>query len=293
MPADTPRMRRTAVLACVLGMIATVPRVSAHAASAAVRPHEPARARRHAVLPTARQCHGCWLPELETSWQWQLQGRIDTSLPVEMFDIDGFETSAAVVDVIHGRGAAAVCYVDVGSWERWRPDAGAFPERVLGRSDGWPGERWLDIRRLAILRPLMRDRLDVCAAKGFDGVELDLVDGYRHRTGFSLTARDQLRYNAALANAAHARGMSVALKNDLGQIDALLPYFDYAVNEQCHQYRECAKLRPFVAAGKAVFGVEYALAPSAFCSQSNAANFNFLAKDVDLRAYPRIACRGE
>ncbi len=47
------------------------------------------------------------------------------------------------------------------------------------------------------------------------------------------------------------------LKNDLGQVRDLLPYFDAALNEQCFQYDECNRLRPFMSAGKAVFTVEY------------------------------------
>lgn len=276
---------------CAVAVMAAASTASTQA-SELTRRSGHAGSRQRASLPEPTACVGCWYPDVETSWQWQLQGRIDTSFAVQMFDVDGFDASPADVDAIHRAGAAAVCYIDVGSWERWRPDAGAFPASVLGRSNGWPGERWLDIRRLATLGPIMRERLDRCARKGFDGVELDLVDGYRQRTGFPLRASDQLRYNTALANAAHVRGMSVALKNDLGQIGTLLPYFDYAVNEQCHEYRECSKLRPFVAAGKAVFGVEYALRPAAFCPQSNAEEFNFLAKDVDLRARPRTPCRG-
>jgi hypothetical protein len=86
--------------------------------------------------------------------------------------------------------------------------------------------------------------------------------------------------------------MSVALKNDLGQIRTLLPYFDYALNEQCHQYRECGALDAFTQAGKAVFGVEYRLRRPQFCPQANAHDFNFLRKDLDLRARPRVPCRG-
>jgi hypothetical protein len=93
-----------------------------------------------------------------------------------------------------------------------------------------------------------------------------------------------------LANQAHKRGLSAALKNDLGQVKTLLPYFDYAVNEQCFQYRECTKLVPFVAAGKAVFQVEYNLDTSKFCSKANALNFNSLKKNLSLDAY-RVACR--
>jgi hypothetical protein len=261
-------------------------------ADAAAPPAGRAAAHVRDALPAPLPCAGCWTPSLDTSWQWQLQGRVDLSFGVEMYDVDGFEATSGLVDDIHAAGAAAVCYVDVGSWERWRPDAGAFPRRVLGARDGWAGERWLDIRATSVLLPIMRDRLDMCRGKGFDGVELDLVDGYANRTGLPLTARDQLEYDMRLANAAHARGMSVALKNDLGQIRTLLPYFDYALNEQCHQYRECGALDAFVQGGKAVFGVEYRLRRPQFCPEANAHDFNFLRKDLDLRARPRVPCRG-
>jgi hypothetical protein len=267
--------------------IASAPRWARHAGSG---PDRAAAGREDPPEPVA--CVGCWQPGIVTSWQWQLQGRVDTSLDVQMYDIDGFEATRSLVSSIQSDGAAAVCYVDVGSWENWRPDADRFPTRVLGRSNGWRGERWLDIRRMRVLAPLMRERLVMCADKGFDGAELDLVDGYQNRTGFPLTGADQRRYNMFLANQAHRLGLSVALKNDLGQIEALLPYFDYALNEQCHRYHECDRLDAFVEDGKAVFGVEYGMKPSEFCGQANAHDFNSLKKDLDLRALPRVPCRG-
>ena len=63
-----------------------------------------------------------------------------------------------------------------------------------------PGEHWLDIRRLSVLAPIMKARLDLCAVKGFDGVEFYNVDGYQNRTGFPLTANEQLTYDTWLAN---------------------------------------------------------------------------------------------
>jgi hypothetical protein len=105
-----------------------------------------------------------------------------------------------------------------------------------------------------------------------------------------LTGAQQLHYDAFLANQAHRRGLSAVLKNDLGQIKTLLPYFDFALNEQCFQYSECGKLKRFVKAGKAVFGVEYKLRPSQFCPQANAMDFNFLRKRLALGAW-RQACR--
>jgi hypothetical protein len=235
-------------------------------------------------------CPGCWVPAIETSWQWQLQGPIDTSFDVDMYDVDGFEVTRGTVSDLHADGSMVVCYISAGSWERWRPDAGRFPDRVLGRSNGWPGERWLDVRRLAALRPIMERRLDMCARKDFDAVEFDNVDGHANRTGFELSGADQLRYNVFLANAAHRRGMTALLKNDLGQIRRLLPYFDAALNEQCHQYNECGRLDAFVESGKAVFGVEYKLDAAEFCDEANSHDFNFLQKRFALGAW-RVACR--
>ena len=121
--------------------------------------------------------------------------------------------------------------------------------------------------------------------------KFDNVDGYANRTGFPLSGADQLRYNVFLANAAHRRGLSALLKNDLGQIRKLLPYFDAALNEQCHQYDECGRLDAFVDAGKAVFGVEYKLETTEFCDAANAHDFNFLKKRLALGPW-RVPCRG-
>lgn len=242
-------------------------------------------------LPDPVPCSGCYAPALHTSWQWQLQGTIDRSIDVDLYDVDGFETSKHVVDELHADGRKVICYLSAGSWEKFRPDAGAFPASVKGKPNGWPGERWLDIRRLGILGPIMKKRFDMCAAKGFDAIEFDNIDGYQNHTGFPLTGADQLRYNTWLANQAHRRGLSGVLKNDLSQIPRLLPYFDFALNEQCHQYHECGPLSRFVHAGKAVFGVEYRLTRPHFCPQSNAANFNFLRKKLALRVWRR-PCRG-
>jgi hypothetical protein len=250
----------------------------------------PGTSRAGSTLPDPVECVGCYQPVLETSWQWQLQGTVDTSVAVEMYDIDGFEATKALLTTLHDDGRHVVCYLSAGSWENWRPDADAFPSSVLGRSNGWPGERWLDIRKLGILGPLMEARMDRCAAKGFDAIEFDNVDGFQARTGFPLTGGDQLRYNVFLANRAHRRGLSAVLKNDLGQIHELLPYFDFALNEQCHQYHECGRLDAFVEAGKAVFGVEYKLAKADFCPQSNAHDFNFLKKRLSLKVWRR-PCR--
>jgi hypothetical protein len=85
------------------------------------------------------------------------------------------------------------------------------------------------------------------------------MDGYTNESGFDLTADDQLTFNKFIANEARKRGLSVGLKNDLDQIEELEPYFDFAVNEQCHEYDECDKMKPFIDANKPVLNAEYAI----------------------------------
>jgi hypothetical protein len=57
---------------------------------------------------------------------------------------------------------------------------------VIGNDyEGWPGEKWLDIRQIDQLAPIMRARLDACRAKGFDGIEPDNIDEYTNDTGMT------------------------------------------------------------------------------------------------------------
>ncbi|MBT2487151.1 endo alpha-1,4 polygalactosaminidase [Streptomyces sp. ISL-96] len=223
-----------------------------------------------------------WQPRPGIAWQWQLSGKLDPAVDVPVYDIDGFDHPASAVADLHRRGRKVICYLSTGAWEDFRPDAGEFPKSVLGRGNGWKGERWLDIRRTDVLEPLMAHRMDLCRDKGFDAVEPDNMDGYRNRTGFPLTAAHQLDYNRLIARLAHDRGLAVGLKNDLDQIPELVGDFDFAVNEQCAQYDECAKLTPFIDAGKAVFHVEYELPTSRFCPQARKLKLSSMLKRYDL-----------
>ena len=230
-----------------------------------------------------------WQPRPGLDWQWQLSGKLDTSVDVPVYDIDGFDHSAKTVAALHRDDRKVICYLSTGAWEEFRPDARKFPTSVLGRGNGWKGERWFDIRRTDILEPLMAARLDMCRDKGFDAVEPDNMDGYRNRTGFPLTAKDQLRYNRLIARLAHDRGMAVGLKNDLAQIPHLVGEFDFAVNEQCAQYEECDTLKPFIEARKAVFHVEYELPASQFCAEARELRLSSLEKKYELGTW-RKAC---
>jgi len=237
-----------------------------------------------------------WAPAPGTSWQWQLTGTIDTSVDVAMYDVDLFDAPGGTIDALHADGRVVVCYFSAGSREDWRPDAGAFQAADDGNGlAGWPGETWLDVRSTNV-REIMQARLDLAVAKGCDGVEPDNVDGYANDTGFPLSEADQLDYDGFLAAEAHLRGLSVGLKNTVDLVGALAPAFDWALNEECLTYSECSTLAPFIAAGKAVFHVEYVNDPAdgpalltSVCGDPTIDGFSTLIKTWDLDAW-RLAC---
>ena len=233
-----------------------------------------------------------WQPRPTTApWQWQLQGRIDTSIDARVYEVDGFETPRRTVAQLHRLRRKAICYLDVGAWESYRPDADRYPAAVLGKAySRYPDERWLDIRRIGRLAPILRKRFDICKRKRFDAVEPDNLAGYENRSGFPLSAADQLRFNRWVAREVHRRGMSVALKNDPEQASRLVADFDFAVVEECFAYDECEKFSPFVEAGKAVFSAEYEGSPSDFCPRARALRFSTIEKGYDLFARPWRPC---
>jgi hypothetical protein len=243
-----------------------------------------------AAAPAAALAH--WQPAPQTAaWQWQLQGRLDPDLAASVYDIDGFESTKAQVTALHARGKKVVCYLDVGSWENFRPDRAEFPRSVRGATyEGFPNERWLDISRYRLFRKPLEQRISMCARKGFDAVEPDNVAGYENKTGFPLTAAEQLRFNRWIAAQVHERGMAVALKNDPGQVPQLLGGFDFAIVEECFQYEECGSFEPFVRAGKAVFEAEYELEPAEFCAAAKQLGFSAIGKSYDLFAQPWRPC---
>ena len=150
--------------------------------------------------PVAPPAAAWWRPAQNTTWQWQLSGRSTSRCPRRCTTSTCSTRRASVVASLHAKGRKVVCYISAGSYENGRPDCSSFPAAVLGNAlDGWPDERWLDIRRIDLLGPIMTKRLDLCRSKGFDGVEADNVDGYSNGSGFPLTAADQLAYNRFLA----------------------------------------------------------------------------------------------
>jgi endo-alpha-1,4-polygalactosaminidase (GH114 family) len=214
---------------------------------------------------------------------------IDLGVDADVYDIDLFDSDASVIATLHAQGRKVICYVSVGSWEDWRPDADQFPASVIGKDyEDWPGENWLDIRQIELLGSVMRARLDLCRDKGFDGIEPDNIDGYTNDTGFPLTYADQVKYNRWLAEEAHARGLSIGLKNDADQVTDLLPDFDWALTEDCFAEGWCKDMKPFTQTGKPVFSAEYTdmgVSLEQLCPQARLLDFSLILKDRDLDAW--------
>jgi hypothetical protein len=225
-----------------------------------------------------------WRPTPGRTWQWQLSTPVDLNVDADIYDIDGFSNDAGVVRELHRRGRKVICYVEVGAAENFRPDYRSWPAGLLGKENGWPGERWLDIRDPQRLAPILRQRFDMCRDKGFDAIEPDLMEHYTADTGFPITAAHQLRFNRFVARLAHERGLAVGLKNDLDQIPELVGDFDFAVNEECAAFDECAALTPFIAAGKAVLHAEYDVAPGAYCALTLRLRLSSIHKNKSLNA---------
>jgi hypothetical protein len=222
-------------------------------------------------------------PAVETTWQWQLSGNVNTNYDVDLYDIDLVETPQSTIDQLHEKDIKVICYFSAGSWEQYRSDAEDFPPEVLGEElDGWEDEKWLDISNYQKFSSIIQSRLDLAVEKKCDGVEPDNMDGYQNNSGFDLSYEDQITYNKWIATQAHDRKLSVALKNDLEQVEDLVEYFDFAINEECFQYDECELLTPFTKANKAVLGVEYELEKEAFCPQAKELNFSWLLMTYDL-----------
>ncbi|BBG65395.1 endo alpha-1,4 polygalactosaminidase precusor [Hydrogenimonas sp.] len=232
-----------------------------------------------------------------TTWQLQLQGTINSDYDVDLYDIDLFDTPQETIEKLHGEGRTVICYFSAGSYEEWREDNGRFPKEALGKDlDGWEGERWLDIRNKTVWN-IMEERIELAKRRGCDGVDPDNVNGYDNDTGFDLTAQDQAAFNKFLSSIARREGLFIGLKNDMGQIEELEPYFDFAVNEQCHEYGECDLLEPFIRNGKPVFNVEYdrkfiddMAEREALCRDSEVRNIRTLILPLSLDDSFRISC---
>jgi hypothetical protein len=242
------------------------------------------------LTPGNAQTVTWWLPTpaQRLTLHWVLGDRLDVTDPIQMglrdfnggvlpapdvYDIDAEFNTAETVAYLHTLGKKVIGYIDVGVYEIYRTDAWKFQRltpRIWGNKDGnWDGSYWLDVRRINDLAPIVKARLQMARDKGFDAIEPDEMDGWENNSGFPLTYQDQLNYNRAVASWAHELGLSIGQKGDIVQVQDLVGSFDWTLNEQCFQYKECTNpwnpvtgreqvgLQAYVQANKAVWVAEY------------------------------------
>ncbi|RUM32302.1 MAG: endo alpha-1,4 polygalactosaminidase [Aquifex sp.] len=191
------------------------------------------------------------------TWYIQLEGKLDTTKNVKLYDVDLFNTSDQVIKELKAKGKTVICYFSAGTWEDWRPDAQEFPKEAIGKPyKSWDGEYFLDVRNEKV-REIMVKRLKLAKQKGCDGVDPDNLDTYQYDTGFNLTKEDLKDYAIFLSKEAKKLGLKIGLKNNGILVKELLNYFDFSVVEECHKYKDCFYYYPFINSGKPVFNIEY------------------------------------
>ncbi|MFI1507887.1 endo alpha-1,4 polygalactosaminidase [Streptomyces sp. NPDC020597] len=163
-------------------------------------------------------------------------------------------------------GLYNICYVNafqaqpdaLGWWQKHHPDLllrdGAHE---LVEDEEW-GEALLDTStasKRTRLAEIVGGWIDGCAESGFQAVEPDNLDSYE-RSGDRLTKQHNAAFARLLTRRAHAAGLAVGQKNTVD----LLPErtaigFDFAVTEECGQYKECGDYA--LAYADRVYAVEY------------------------------------
>jgi hypothetical protein len=225
-----------------------------------------------------------WRPAPGLTWYWQLTGTIDTSHDVDVYDID-YLHPATLVAGLQAAGKRVIAYVPVGDWEDYRPDSDAFPEEALcGEIDGWP-ERYIDIRH-PVAVDLIKARIASAAARGFDGIEGDVVDLHLVDTGCAtrITEAQMTAFLRDLVDYTHSLGLAYFAKNAAETAATWATFTDGVVVEEAYAYREADAYMPYVQAGKPVFAVEYgAGSPTdAQCSDANARDYALYGTNLAL-----------
>ncbi|KAF7587305.1 hypothetical protein BBP40_007414 [Aspergillus hancockii] len=199
-----------------------------------------------------------WQPAVGTRWQIELLYALnDTSVDADIYDIDLFNNDKSTIANLQKQGRKVICYFSAGSYENWRPDKDKFKDSDMGNTlDGWPDEKWLNLKSENV-RKIMTARLDMAKEKNCDGVDPDNVDAYDNDNGIDMSKEDSANFMMWLANEAHARNMSIGLKNAGAIIPAVIDNMQWSVNEQCAQYNECNTYAAFTAKNKPVFHIEY------------------------------------
>jgi endo-alpha-1,4-polygalactosaminidase (GH114 family) len=237
-------------------------------------------------------------PGKEATFEWRFDIDGYAQINAKILDVDAFNTDKETISKWKREGKTVIAYISVGSIEDFREDIKKFPEVVIGKEyPGWNKERFLDIRRLDILGPIMEARFDMIKDKGFDGIEPDNIDlgsfdlGDKNVTGFNISIEDSKRYIDFLINEAHKRGLSIGQKNASDLAKDYADKFDWALLENAFDQGFEDKFEIYINRDKAVFAVEYTnrMDEEEFltnvCPKAKTLKYTALLKDRNLSAY--------
>jgi len=264
---------------------------------------------------------GYTIPAVGSKWHWQLTGSPSLDYNVDVYDLDleYLEDTPAAMQSLKDQGRYVICYIDVGGWESYRKDAADYPEEIKTKYMPEWDEWYVDVSQLDDfgpngskkgMRSLITARMDRAAAIGCDGIEPDVLDAFENQvpriSGGNVTWQDEYNLFLMLIEEAHARGLSIGLKNLIAQIpkadngiEDLNKLFDWTVQEEPYAYDSPAyveaHLDPFVADGKAVFIAEYTGSVNKFqntiCPSSNAHHYHTLKFKLNLDQAPLLDCQ--
>jgi hypothetical protein len=233
------------------------------------------------LLAPAYAARSISLPPGGTRWDYQLGGA--RPVPKQVGIVERDRLAKPVI------GKYNICYVNgfqtqVEQKKFWhRPGHWKLVLKDGGRPvvDSVWGEWVLDIltpaKRHALARIIGR-WTDGCGAKGFDAVDYDNLDSFS-RSHHLLSRGDNKKYAALLVKRAHADGLAAAQKN-WAEWDGTRAGFDFAVAEQCGQYRECASYVQNY--GAHVLAVEYHDRAFRWTCQHFGDRIAVVRRDVDL-----------
>ncbi len=248
-----------------------------------------------------------WQPKASENlkWQWQLQDEIDTTLPVQVYNID-IEVPQDKIDELRARGIKLICYFSAGTVEDFRDDVDLFPQRIIGEQyEDLIDERWVDYADIDALAPIMRARLDKCKSKGFDAVEIDNVDAHNYETkdelgnvinigtNFKMSLDESTAYVLWLTEEAHKRGLGIGLKNAEEMVSDVVDEVDWMLVEDCYYDSWCMAATAFIDADKPVFMAEYDdLVPdfTPACELAKSLGYSAIWRDSSLSTRLYLAC---
>lgn len=174
--------------------------------------------------------------------------------------LDMYDNATKYISDLKKEDHIVMCYISVGTLEGFRSfykkDPSIWEGLTLGTMASWHDEKWIDIRQLGRLIPIMESRFDHFASLGCDAIEPDNMDCYGS-SECGLSRDTSIEYALVIASLAHNRNMSIVAKNAIELYPTIEPFFDGAVVENCAKWKECQSLTIWKDHDKGVFSVEY------------------------------------